>query len=79
MAGALSAAALRQLRTTKLRKSKELGQYRENPISANPVWGMIADLTDMPPAIVRVAACITPEVAELCQQFADLETTVNND
>ena len=31
--------APRQLRTTKLVRSKELGQYRENPISASPVWG----------------------------------------
>ena len=29
----------RHLRTTKLVRSKELGQYRENPISASPVWG----------------------------------------
>ena len=28
-------------RTTKLVRSKELGQYRENPISASPVWGTI--------------------------------------
>ena len=32
--------APRQLRTTKLGRSKELGQYRENPISASPVWGI---------------------------------------
>ena len=35
------AAAPRQLRTTKLVRSKELGQYRENPISASPVWGIM--------------------------------------
>ena len=34
--------APRQLRTTKLVRSKELGQYhRENPISASPVWGIL--------------------------------------
>ena len=38
--GVFSAAAPRQLRTTKLGRSKELGQYRENPISASPVWGI---------------------------------------
>ena len=27
-------------RATKLVRSKELGQYRENPISASPVWGI---------------------------------------
>ena len=30
-------------RTTKLVRSKELGQYRENPISASPVWGICSD------------------------------------
>ena len=35
-----SAVALRHSRTTKLVRSKELGQYRENPISASPVWGI---------------------------------------
>ena len=35
-----SAVAPRCSRTTKCRRSKELGQYRENPISASPVWGM---------------------------------------
>ena len=35
-----SATATRCLRTTKLVRSKELGQYRENPISSSPVWGM---------------------------------------
>ena len=39
IAGAPSAAAPRQLRTTKLGRSKELGQYRENPISASSVGG----------------------------------------
>ena len=29
-----------RFRTTKLVRSKELGQYRKNPISASPVWGM---------------------------------------
>ena len=33
-----SATPPRHLRTTKLVRSKELGQYRENPISASPVW-----------------------------------------
>ena len=41
-AGAPSAAAPRHLRTTKLLRSKELGQHRENPISASPVWGTIS-------------------------------------
>ena len=36
-----SAASPPQLRTTKLGRSKELGQYHENPISASPVWGML--------------------------------------
>ena len=35
-----SATAPRWLRTTKLVRSKELGQYHENPVSANPVWGI---------------------------------------
>ena len=35
-----SAVAPRHSRTTKCGRSKELGQYRENPISASPVWGM---------------------------------------
>ena len=39
IAGASSAAAPGQLLTTKLGRSKELGQYRENPISASRVWG----------------------------------------
>ena len=30
---------LEHSRTTKCGRSKELGQYRENPISASPVWG----------------------------------------
>ena len=34
-------------RTTKLVRSKELGQYRENPISASPVWGMRRILVGM--------------------------------
>ena len=34
-------AAPRQPRRTNLRRSKELGQDRENPISARPVWGKI--------------------------------------
>ena len=33
------APAPRQPRGTNLRRSKELGQDRENPISASPVWG----------------------------------------
>ena len=33
--------APRHLRTTKLVRCKELGQYRENPISASPVLGII--------------------------------------
>ena len=36
-----SAVAPRHSRTTKCGRSKELGQYRENPISASPVWGNI--------------------------------------
>ena len=36
-----SATPLRHLRTTKLVRSEKLGQYRENPISASPVWGII--------------------------------------
>ena len=39
IAGAPSAAALRQLRTTKLVRSKELGQHCESPMSASPFWG----------------------------------------
>ena len=39
-----SAVAPRHSRTTKLVRSKELGQYRENPISASPVWGMTKTL-----------------------------------
>ena len=39
IAGAPSAAAPRQLQTTKFGRSKELGHYHGNPISANPVWG----------------------------------------
>ena len=35
-----SATAPRQLQTTKLVRSKEIGQYRENPISASSVWGV---------------------------------------
>ena len=35
-----STVAPRHSRTTKLVRSKEPGQYRENPISASPVWGM---------------------------------------
>ena len=34
-----SAVVPRHSRTTKLGRSKELGQYHENPISASPVWG----------------------------------------
>ena len=37
--GNCSPAAPRQPRRTNLRRSKELGQDRENPISASPVWG----------------------------------------
>ena len=36
-----SAVAPRHSRTTKCGRSKELGQYRENPISESPVWGML--------------------------------------
>ena len=36
-----SATPPRHLRTTKLMRSEELGQYRENPISASPVWGIM--------------------------------------
>ena len=32
---------------TKLGRSKELGQYRENPISASPVWGTTYHCTCM--------------------------------
>ena len=39
IARALCATAPRWLRTTKLVRSKELGQDRENPIIASPVWG----------------------------------------
>ena len=34
-----SAVAPRRSRTIKLVRSKELAQYRENPLSASPVWG----------------------------------------
>ena len=40
--GNCSPAAPRQPRRTNLRRSKELGQDRENPISASPVWGITA-------------------------------------
>ena len=36
-----SAVAPRHSRTTKSVRPKELGQYRENPISASPVWGIM--------------------------------------
>ena len=39
---AQSPEAPRQPRGTNFRRSKELGQDRENPISASPVWGMWA-------------------------------------
>ena len=38
-----SAVAPRHSRTTKCGRCKELGQYRENPISASPVWGIIVE------------------------------------
>ena len=34
----------RHSRTTEFRRSKELGQYCENPISASPVWGTLVHL-----------------------------------
>ena len=43
-----SAVAPRHSRTTKCRRSKELGQYRENPISASPVWGISYSNLDFP-------------------------------
>ena len=39
-----SLAAPRQPRRTNLRRSKELGQDRENPISASPVWGICSEM-----------------------------------
>ena len=36
----LSLTPPRHLQTTKLLRSKELGQHCENPISASPVWGI---------------------------------------
>ena len=39
-------AAPRQPQRTNLRRSKELGQDRENPISASPVWGTIPKIWD---------------------------------
>ena len=55
-------------RTTKCGRSKEVGQYRENPISASPVWGMLAHLC----LLVQLGVCFEIVILKVPQSIGNV-------